>query len=642
MNAWHDNSEWRGLAILLLAALAYAIFFVFLIPPWQHYDEPTHFEHVWVIGSSRRLPEPGVYDEAFRAEMVRSMLRYDFFEGLIAPDPENLPSNVAGLQYPQLDEPSLYYLLLSPATFLLQDSELHIQLYAARLISAAMLVVVVLLAGLIARDLTGPGDPLRMLIPAIVAFIPGFVDQMTAVNNDAGAVLGMSLFMWAAVRLLTRNLHWGNVVILFAAVIPSLFMKSTAFPVVGLVPVAIGLALVRGRWRILGITLGLATVFAIALLTLSFDAPRYWYRNSDQSELARSQHPQAPQGEYVLSIQAEAPVTPEWLDPFEQPFALKTAASLAGKLVTVGAWAWADWPSDQNEGPQIQAPVLHSESFAETIAFNPSREPEFVSYEVFIPQDTVRLWLALAPRRRDRDRVVQVYYDGLVLVEGRFSAQPPAFTDSKADTVSWDGQVLLNHVRNPGFELAWLEVRHPFDSLFAQILPDSTRPNVILSGLTDPSGSWWLYRQAASNLSETFWARFGWGHVRLPLEALYNLLTVASLSGLAASAYFTVRRLTEIWPRAILLFSITASVVWGAAFVRSAIYVFMPSPFLPAARYAYPAIIPTVILFSLGWSEIIRSVLIRAKINPFAFPISVFTILGLLNIIAVYTIFSYY
>ncbi|MCZ7552822.1 MAG: hypothetical protein M5U05_09600 [Anaerolineales bacterium] len=49
----------RILAILVLAGIS-GLVFIFIMPAWQHYDEPNHFEHVWLAANLERLPQPGI------------------------------------------------------------------------------------------------------------------------------------------------------------------------------------------------------------------------------------------------------------------------------------------------------------------------------------------------------------------------------------------------------------------------------------------------------------------------------------------------------------------------------------------------------------------------------------------------------
>lgn len=632
-----------GITVLMVAAGLYGLLFVFLIPPWQHYDEPTHFEYVWLLVNRQSLPEPGNYDLDFRADLVRSMIAREFFDDLQEPDPDNLPGNVAGLQYPQLDEPPLYYLMLSPALLIMRNQSLGAQLIGARTIGVLFYLATILLAWLTARQLFPTQKGLQLIIPMTVAFIPGFVDQMTAVNNDAGAVLSFSFVIFAASIYIIRPLHVKWAALLAIALVPPLFMKSTAFPAVpvGLLILALR-AGVAWKPRLTWMLTALGALLSVLVL-VGGSGPAGWYRNSDQSGAARQLNPKAVHGTHVLAIDAAAAVTPLWLDPFSQPLSLAESEDLAGRWVTVGAWMWADWSTDLPEAPQVQAPELRTEAIAETIVFVPTREPTFIAFEVWIPEDTQRVWISLSPRRRNRDRQMTVYYDHLALVDGRFSKAIPESDSSDPDSLSWGGQSVPNLLSNPSFEARGPLIRLPIDSAAAKILPDSTRPNLILTGLLDPGGSWWLYQLAARNLAETFWARFGWGHVRLTVEPAYTLLNLFSAVGVLGSAAVLIgdRRRTQSLTITLLAASLAA--VWGAALVRSAIYVFMPRTFLPAARYAYPVIIPTVILLSVGWSVIIEKLRRRMNMNRDIQVGLAAVFLGLLNLLAFTTlIINYY
>ena len=51
-----------ALLVIMLIGAIHGIIYMFLIPPWQHYDEPTHFEYAWLVANWRRIPLPGVFD----------------------------------------------------------------------------------------------------------------------------------------------------------------------------------------------------------------------------------------------------------------------------------------------------------------------------------------------------------------------------------------------------------------------------------------------------------------------------------------------------------------------------------------------------------------------------------------------------
>ena len=50
------------LGLILLAALVHGLLYATRVPAWQHYDEPTHFEHAWLIADRGALPETDGFD----------------------------------------------------------------------------------------------------------------------------------------------------------------------------------------------------------------------------------------------------------------------------------------------------------------------------------------------------------------------------------------------------------------------------------------------------------------------------------------------------------------------------------------------------------------------------------------------------
>jgi apolipoprotein N-acyltransferase len=50
------------------------------------------------------------------------------------------------------------------------------------------------------------------MLPLSLTLVPGFVDIMTAVNDDVGATVFFSLFLWAGIRLIVRGFRWTTTV----------------------------------------------------------------------------------------------------------------------------------------------------------------------------------------------------------------------------------------------------------------------------------------------------------------------------------------------------------------------------------------------------------------------------------------------
>jgi hypothetical protein len=66
INILDDRNKLFLLLILIFGALFHGLIYGFLVPPWQDYDEPNHFEYVWLIANRIRMPRKGDYDQVMR------------------------------------------------------------------------------------------------------------------------------------------------------------------------------------------------------------------------------------------------------------------------------------------------------------------------------------------------------------------------------------------------------------------------------------------------------------------------------------------------------------------------------------------------------------------------------------------------
>jgi hypothetical protein len=181
------------LIVPLIAACVLGVFYVFFAPPWQHYDEPGHFEYAWLIAHRGQLPLPGDVDVLGRTQIFESMARHNFYDG---PAPALPPDGQApNIGITQLGDSPLYYLLASIGIALLRNHSIEAQLYAARLTSVALYAVTVFFAWLTAERLTKASHPLRWLLPALIGALPAVADLMSAVNNDALAIQRLRPFL---------------------------------------------------------------------------------------------------------------------------------------------------------------------------------------------------------------------------------------------------------------------------------------------------------------------------------------------------------------------------------------------------------------------------------------------------------------
>ncbi len=160
----------RTRLIILGVALVHGLVYVLLVPPWQHYDEPNHFEYAWLAANEPGWPQRGDYNWEMRRQVAVSMIEAGFFAGLdFLPEIDN-PDQPAWIgTFSQLGDPPLYYFFTSLPLRLLSSAEIEAQLTAARLVSLGFYLITILAAFGVTAELTGPESPLRWLAPLLLA-----------------------------------------------------------------------------------------------------------------------------------------------------------------------------------------------------------------------------------------------------------------------------------------------------------------------------------------------------------------------------------------------------------------------------------------------------------------------------------------
>ncbi len=629
------------LSVVLMVALIHGLIYVFLMPPWQHYDEPNHFEYTWLIANHKTLPKVGDYDQGMRKTVAQSMIDHNFFDGLgFLPD-LNLTDNPIWIgSYSQLSNPPVYYLIASVPLWLMQSVEIEWQLYAVRLISLLLYLITILVAWLISVELTPKGHPLRLLVPLSLALLPGFVDLMTAVNSDVGAIVLFSIYLWGAVRLVLRGFNWFTFFWTTLAVMLIYWTKETAYTAFPLYLFALIFSVFTGSkrwvaWSFSGVAviLGLVSMF-------SWGDAAFWARNTLQANPTRIITDRAPLGRYTFQIENNKDGRSYYRQGLYQLVPISQAHSLKGKTVTLGFWMWASQPTI------VRSPMVNvyenGQEFYEMVEIGD--EPSFYAFQVNLNEKTGRTWIEIAPFNKDGSESIIIYLDGIVLAEGeRPINEVPLFDDESGRWGMWGGEPFKNIVRNPSAEAAWPQVRQWVDVLGEKYLPDYTHPSWIMATVVDWQGSGWFFDISAKNLLRTFWAKFGWGHVALMGHKPYRLIGVLTALGIVGGIIALWRKRRTISWEIVFLFALALLGVWGFTFVRGTTFIVL-RPYFPFARSAYPAIIPTMFLLVLGWWEIMNIVGDRLKIPywgklaAYIIPFVVLATWSILSIINYYSI----
>lgn len=600
-------SSKSALHAILLAGMLQGLIYVFVIPPWWHYDEPGHFEFAWQIVNFDHWPKFGEVDENMRRQLAASMLRYGYYKILTyQPDlSSNAPVSLGGGGSAQTSYP-LYYLVASLPLRLLRNADFAVQNRAVRLMSLAMFLLTLWAAWKALGELLPVGHPLQWTTVLFIALLPGLTDTMTSINDDVGAVLASSLFIWAALRIMRHGFSYKRLVALIFTLLLCYWTKSTTWMAFGLAPLVVLFSLLRTRWHLLVWIVFIGGLIAVAALSLRWGDARYWYRGATQNENTRLQRADAPLGNYVFHLHYQEGQVP-WIGQFisaEQMRPLRT------KTVTLGAWIWADQPVT------IQLPILRMAIYEDDVAYSPiqtvslTTTPSFYTVTFDIPFEAENGWLELIPTpNMSKNQDIHIYYDGLVLIEG-VREGIPHFNDPFAQNGTWNGQPFQNRLRGASAESAQLW----FNPLFVNTLSKVLRwafPvgsfDVFLASLQDWPGSKTYYQRVASTLFQTFWARLARNKVALlGAPSSYEVLQWLTALEIIGTIVFLWRKRRFIPWTEVTVLGLLSIGIWGATIVRGGIELLSRFPAVPWARYAFPVIIPSALVLCAGWREVMQ------------------------------------
>jgi hypothetical protein len=633
------KEHWAS-GLVLLFALIHGFIYIFLIPPWQHYDEPGNFEFAWLIANQASVPQPGEYDQSMRRELAASMIEHNFFRGR-GPLPNLLSqSEPIWIGIPQVNDRPLYYMLVAAPLRLVRTSDITFQLFLGRLVSLLLYLVAILAAYGVMTEITRSGNALRWIVPITIVLLPGFADLMTAINDDVGATALFSLFLWFGVRLIHKGFSWLRLLTLICAATLCFWIKDTAIMAVPLLLVPVLFSLFTGPRRRIAWSLIILGGVLGALLVFSWGDAAEWYRSTNQKISTRGENSETVLGRQVLQLEANNPGSASDNRSLFQPIPPGGVGELKGGTITIGAWMWASQPVE------TYAPTLHdgSQSYSQLVSL--STEPKFFAFRVTLPKDVPRLWLSLAPNiaGKSSGKNIDVFYDALVLVNGKCPVNtPPSFVNSDGNSVKWGRETFRNWLRNASAEKGGPRIRPWFDNLGKKIFPQFNRPSFFLYYLLDWNGVNWHYRVAGARLFRTFWAQFGWGNVSLIGHKPYRVLLIFTFAGLLGAGMALWRFRKELLWEVFFLLGLSALGALGLTFVRGATHLSSDFLYLPVARYAFPAIIPIVLVLSSGWLEVLRrvgSLIHLPKWGQFGLYFGLLLVLDVVSVISILRFYS--
>lgn len=574
------------LRVLLFLAFAVGILYVFLIPPWRHYDEPGHFEFAWLVAHQAHWPKEGDYDLQMRRDVAASMIEHDFYRNA-----KKLPDLTSDeppyISLSQMRHMPLYYFLASLPLRITRQYDVAVQLYFVRLISLFFFVITIYFVYKICCELFPAGHPMRWMVPIFLACLPPFVDLMTAVNNDVTATAFTTFFFWACLRLILDGPKPVNFLWVILGCGLSVLSKNTAFFVLPLLVIVILLALLRKRpglaWGIIGC---LAGITILSLFSWGNPSPAFFYSTSDEFLPGIVKITEAPLGNYAFAQRSVG----NYPQRFFFMIPIDELTKLRGKTITLGVWAWASEPLDV-ASPALQ---LYKTSPKNNGNFHIDTKPHYYTFSYRVPKQTSLGWFFIFASERPS---TTIYWDGWVLTNGDFlGAEVPVFSNDQATSGIWKGIHFKNIIHNPSGETVWPVLR-PIPGRF---LAKMGLTSSFLWSWMDLRGVGWYYRATADKLFQTFWGKFGWADVLLAGKRpfiIFYVLCILSGVGLIASMVMKMKYIN--WT--IVAFLGLAWLISLAMVFARGLGSWLEGIYLPNARYTYPAISITSMLLCSGW-----------------------------------------
>ncbi|NJO05245.1 MAG: hypothetical protein HC876_06815 [Chloroflexaceae bacterium] len=151
------------LVAVLLLAFVQGITYLLLLPPWQHYDEPSHFEYAWLIAHDGynwqtrdivRTQPANQQRRNLRLQIRDSMIEHGFYRDIGLP---NLDAQRVSIGFPAFEHPPTYYAVVSIPLRFVAGADFATQLYVARSVSLLCFVLTIGAAIGIMRELTRRG-----------------------------------------------------------------------------------------------------------------------------------------------------------------------------------------------------------------------------------------------------------------------------------------------------------------------------------------------------------------------------------------------------------------------------------------------------------------------------------------------------
>jgi hypothetical protein len=244
--------------IVLLIILAQEVVRLAVVPLWAHYDEPSHYEALRMMMLSGQMPASGEMDARIFDEIAATYAGRAV-EFCSTGDHPVVPGAICLRPGQQSDEMPLFYWMQALPQAALRLDSVWERVFLARMVSVLIAVCVAWMALATARMAFPRQTHLHMGTGLLLGTVAGYVDLMSALNNDVGAVAVVSLALLLLTRLLTGKPTLRIWFAATAATLVCLAMKPSAWAVIpGWVTASLIVAWPGlPRWGRVGLILGL-------------------------------------------------------------------------------------------------------------------------------------------------------------------------------------------------------------------------------------------------------------------------------------------------------------------------------------------------------------------------------------------------
>jgi hypothetical protein len=617
------------------------------MPPWQHYDEPGHFEYAWLIANRLKIPQVGDYDQNMRLAVGKSLIDSSFFAPGTQPNLTD-PSQPIWIGVSQLVDPPLYYVTEAIPLFILRGTSINLQLYIGRIVSLLFLLLTIYSGYKLTQELTPINHPLQWMVPLFISLLPAFVEFMTAVNDFVAAISLFSLWLWISVKLIKRfSLKFAGILILLT--LACILTQKILYPILVYLPIVFLLSIIPIKWKYLAwITIAVASC-AVMVLVFDWGDAALWLRANYQDFPSRTHIQGTTNDDYVLQGKAYTDSTwgqqhPSWNSGFFQLVPIDISKQLQGKTVTIGAWVWSD-KNVHGYGPGLNSLLQFQDRWLGFQQESLDGNPKFIASVIQIPENQERLQIWLRTTTIENQDAI-IYYDGVILVEGAWPVDvQPQFTDKDGSKGIWGNRPFTNLVRNAQFQHAWPYMEPKISKILSNKIQDLNPIHIssLISLFLDIPGTKWYTETTGDVVFHTFWASFGWGQVPLISNPTwlhpYDLLLFITLPGIIG-AFLTGLELFKLrWNEFGFLFIIIIVTVLVALFYG--VYIMGGAlryrAYIPTARYVYPAIIPISLFLVIGWHGLLIWV---KKVMKISVRIGTYLFWGILVGLDIYAITS--